>query len=118
LTEAGNSAGSQDEHAAHTSEAIRNAALFENPEEQWPVVSRDVAEGRAAATLVYHDPEGGWWFDSEAGDPWVPQCLPCLLERHPALVQHADLPLNWVAWLEGGTWRRGPRPVEWGPWET
>ena len=116
MTEAENKHVHAEQHGA---KAIELAGLFENSGGHWPAVSQDVAEGRASVTMVYHDPGGGWWFDSQAEDEsWVPQCLTCLLTRHPEMAEHADLPLNWVAWAEGGKWTRGPRPEEWGPWES
>src|SRR5207247_1615722 len=89
-----------------------------NDEGHWPAVTQDVAEGWAEVAVVYHESGGGWWFESDPDEPGVPQCLPCLLTRHPDLVQHADLPLNWAAWRSAdGAWTRGPRPAEWGPWD-
>jgi hypothetical protein len=106
------------EHVSHALGAETEAALFANDGGRWPVVTQDVAEGRAEVTVVYHDPGGGWWFDSDADEAWMPECLPCLLTRHPDLAQHADLPLNWAAWRSAdGGWTRGPRPADWGPWE-
>jgi hypothetical protein len=104
-------------HEAHDPKAVERSKLFSAPEGSWPAVSRDVAEGEAAVGLVYHDPEGGWWFISSWEPERVPQCLPCLLSQQPELVELADLPLDTVAYRQEEGWERGPRPAEWGPWE-
>jgi hypothetical protein len=105
-------------HADHDPRADAHAALFDIQPDSWPGVSQDVAEGREEIATAYHDPDGGWWFWSDAEDeePWVPLCIGCLLTRHPDAWRHADLPLDWTAWRTPTGSERGPRPAEWGPW--
>lgn len=104
-------------HDAHTPEAVERAASFDNPTGSWPAVSRDAAEGQAEVVTVYHDPGGGWWFGSASEAEMVPQCLACVLTRHPEVSELADLPLNWAAHRREGGWEYGPRPAEWGSWD-
>ena len=101
----------------HDPDAETRAALFQQPEEHWPAVSRDVAEGDAPVATVYRDPNGSWWFMSDSDAELVPHCLPCLLTLYPELSEVADLALDSVAHRRDATWERGPRPDEWGPWE-
>ena len=68
-------------HVPHAPQAVERAALFSNPADSWPAVSRDAAEGQADVVTVYHDPEGGWWFGSASDAELVPQCLACVLTR-------------------------------------
>jgi hypothetical protein len=104
-------------HPAHDPAAIDSAADFALPEGYWPVVSRSVAEREATVAAVYHAPDGGWWFLSEADDELVPVCLPCLLTAYPEVRTFSDLPLDWAAVRHEGEWHRTRRPLEWGPWE-
>lgn len=104
-------------HPIHAPEAVARAAFFDLPAGSWPAVSRDAAEGEADVVTVYHDPDGGWWFGSASEAEVVPQCLACVLTRHPEVSELADLPLNWAAHRREGGWERGPRPPEWGAWD-
>ena len=79
-------------HPIHAPEAVARAAFFDLPAGSWPAVSRDAAEGEADVVTVYHDPDGGWWFGSASEAEVVPQCLACVLTRHPEVSELADLP--------------------------
>ncbi len=104
-------------HPTHAPEAVARAALFDLRAGSWPAVSRDAAEGEADVVTVYHDPDRGGWFGSASEAEVVPQCLACVLTRHPEVSELADLPLDWAAQLREGVWERGPRPREWGAWD-
>lgn len=104
-----------DEHVLSLVERFGQSARMQT------LVTSDVMEGGDDVRLVYHDPDGGWWFtaDDREGEEFVIACLGCVLERHPEVVQLADLPLNWVAHRDDSAteWAREPRPAEWGEWE-
>lgn len=71
--------------------------------------------------LVYHDPDGDWWFSTAAGDDdpdLAIFCLACVLHSDRELVAVCDLPPDWIAWRDdGGPWTREPRPKDWGSWD-
>ena len=84
------------------------------------IASVDVIAG-ARVRLVYHDPEGGWWFSSdgpEEDEELGSLCLACMINHDPSILRVADLPQNWIARRGSGAgWEREPRPADWGTWE-
>ena len=100
-------------------EGRRLAERFGAADETETLATPDVLERGEPVRLVYHDPDGGWWFSSERGDDeMVIACLACILQRHPELVDVANLPVNWIAHRDDGySWVLESRPDEWGAWE-
>src|SRR5215218_3953793 len=105
----------------HTERDEKLAAEFFGPGAGTALVGRDVLAG-AKVRLVYHDPDGDWWFSSGGDDEDEElgrMCLPCLVHDDADLVEISNLPLNWIAELrDDGVWTREPRPESWGTWET
>ena len=109
------------DEVAHTEEDERLAAAFFGGGAGVALAGIDVVHEGARVRLVYHDPEGDWWFSSGGDDEdedLARICLPCLLHDDPNLVEISDLRFNWIAELgKNGVWKREPRPADWGSWE-
>jgi hypothetical protein len=75
------------------------------------ITTKYVFDGTHPILLVSHDEEGDWQF--LCGTTNLPEdgrivCLATVVERHPAVVELADLPVGWQAARDGvdQSWRR------------
>ena len=90
---------------------------FEDPQNTKAFTTRRVTELNYPVLVVSHDADDGAWqfLCGTTNDPkdGVVEYLGRILERHPELVELADLPLGWIAWREDETsaWIREPRPT-------